>query len=329
MGDRKTVQPPHKGPLEEMASDLADFVLWVGDLVEGGKKTLSTQAAVLRLGSMLSSLQSGDIGLPELYDKVPDYLVSPVRDAVLKYVGTRRLPWDDADTAEEVLRRFMDFSQSASCVPLQIEGAIASEGVKIVLDRVSDWLKRKGSLSEFCPETAIKPYILAVLWGIMLTELSFHAVSSTTDSEIERMCRMGTALALASIAGVTGYFHSGGDIAGFRSPTSVLTTIYNAKDYVRRLAPAFLERVPKVLQIPYPTSYPDASQRLTFGKILNMAYTFRIGDSFLNCAAGKTYIDASLLKNVLRMVNPLIREPEAKRMYALYFQKEPLYTTRR
>lgn len=66
--------------------------------------------------------------------------------------------------------------------------------------------------------------MLAVLWAIMLTELSFHTMSNTTDSEFERMARFGAAITFGVVTGVTGYFHSGGAISGFKSPTSVIKT---------------------------------------------------------------------------------------------------------
>lgn len=307
---------------------LEDFVRDFKQLFSGFMTGIRTTGQVVPVATELITWQKGTFSgynFTQLYSKCPALVVSDVKDGVLKYIGARRKP-EYAESVEDVLRRFMWYSQEANN-PVVLAVDAASTGAKI-LDLLTKLFGSTGKLEGITPQDPIKPYILAVLWAIMLTELSFHAMSSTMDSEIERMARFGVAITLGVITGVTGYFHSGGTVSGFKSPTSAIRTYYTTQRFIKDYKPIVYDKIPDVLKFSMPDAFDNilSSEKISAGKGLNMAYTFRVGDNFLLSIQGKGIIDEDVLKKVLGSIWPLVTSSESEKMYKLYTENAKLYS---
>ena len=65
--------------------------------------------------------------------------------------------------------------------------------------------------------------------------------------------------------------------------------------------------------------------QITAAKGLNMAYTFRVGDSLLENLSGTSVCSEEVLKNTLKSVWPLPNSYESKKIYRLYTENKIYY----
>lgn len=309
---------------------LEDFIKDLKQLFSGFMTGVKATGQVVPVVTELIVWQKGTFtasNFVQLYTKSPSLVVSDVKEGVLNYIGSRRKP-EGSKTVEDILREFMQYSQDANNPIILANDALASSTSAEIFSLLAKLFGSTGKLQEIPRHFQVKPYLLAVLWAVLLTELSFHVMSSTTDSEIERMARFGVAITLGVITGVTGYFHSGGTVSGFKSPTSIIKTYYTTQRFIHDNTPSLYDRIPNCLKFPTAGFFDSmmSNEKISAGKGLNMAYTFRIGDAFLMSMQGKGIVDEGVLKNVLRSVWPLVTSRESEKMYKLYTEKVKLYS---
>lgn len=312
------------------AYTFADFVEDLKQMFTGFGTGLKVSTQVVPLATTLLGFQKQTLTSSDfvsLYSKCTRLVVADVKEGILCYLDSRRKPIP-YETVEDVLRRYMGYSTEVNNPAILINDALASSVASKVLDLLAKLFKSAGSLKEYTPDVPLKPYFLAVLWGVMLTELSFHVMSSTTDDEIERIARLGVAITLGAITGVTGYFHSGGSVAGFRSPTSAIKTYYTTQRAIKDYTPSLYSKIPSFLKFPTAQRFEDllTSEKITAGMGMNMAYTFRIGDAFLLSMQGRGAASDEALKNVLKSIWPLVTSSEAEKMYRLYTTEDSIYS---
>ena len=157
-------------------------------------------------------------------------------------------------------------------------------------------------------------------------ELSSKYSYSSVSPERARIAKMVISLVLALFAGFTGYVHTGGYI-GVPSVTSWVRTLYNARTIIENDYPRYSSYIPEVLKF-YDCSdfnYLTNSMQITAAKGLNMAYTFRVGDSFLENLASNGTCTEEVLKRTLKSVWPLPMSYEANKIYKLYTEDKIYY----
>ena len=60
------------------------------------------------------------------------------------------------------------------------------------------------------------------------------------------------------------------------------------------------------------------SKELAIGKAINMSYTFRIGDSFIEGMKNHTMLSDEVIRNFLNYLSPIPLEKEIKKLISLY-----------
>lgn len=221
----------------------------------------------------------------------------------------------------------MDFASDINSVPWFIE-SLASSGGK-VYDVV---VKLLNKFTESEHKTLdwdlfpIKPALLALLWSILLMELTAKYTNYCASFERARIAKMAISLVLAVFAGFTGYIHTGG-YTGVPSVTSWMRTLYNSRKMVEKEYPYYATYIPEFLKFSDCSNFDNLTEykQISAAKGLNMAYTFRVGDSFLENLSGNKSCSEDVLKRTLKSLWPLPMSYEANKIYKLYTEDKIYY----
>ena len=302
-------------------SDLMDGIKTLG-LKVGDFTMLSIQAPILisHVRKCQESCNAYDFAM--IYEKTPQVMVKSLAKVLNNasiYAGA---------SVEEILRYYMRQAQSANNLWAIINDSVPP--ILKALDHISAFFHWKGDLDDYDDSTslALKPTLLVLLWGALLMNLSGHTLSSSVSySGMEHIARMALALTFAAVAGLTGYFHSGGTAGGIKSPTSFITTYFNSQNSIKDIFPSLYYRIPDELKFDTPNSFSamTSSEKISAGKGMNMAYTFRVGDAFITTFEGKYLVSDDYMKDMMKKLWPLVSNDEADKMYRLYTLKQKIY----
>lgn len=262
-----------------------------------------------------------------IYAIMPNVMVDEISSSMGAYWEQRHKLFNGDETYEEIMKKFMDFAADANNVPWFIE-SLASGGGKVydvvvkLLNKFTDSEHNTLDWDLF----PIKPALLALLWALLLMELTSKYTNSCVSFERARIAKMAISLVLALFAGLTGYIHTGG-YTGVPSVTSWVRTLYNSRKWVEREHPYYATYIPDCLKFSdcsdfdYLTEY----KQISAAKGLNMAYTFRVGDAFLENLSGNTSCSEEVLKNTIKSIWPLPMSYEANKIYRLYTEDKIYY----
>lgn len=235
----------------------------------------------------------------ELYKNIPSELVTAVIGAVC--------PNDISMTYEEILKMFMETARYINN-PI-VSGLDASPKLdkffELDLISVNSYNVNRGSL--------------AVVWSALLLNLwAKYTSRGTTEMVLEHIVKGGISLALGIGLGFLQFCHKSPE-----SPTSYIRLAYevynDGKSYYNR----FLHKIPSPLAVSRPierlSSATDSEIRST-GQMLNMVYTFRIGDIFLSVLEKeKPYvIFDNTMERIINAIWPLPTQADMRKMFELY-----------
>ncbi len=296
------------------------------------ERNLITSPVELCIGNLRSLVNTSylvdfDTFYSRIYSIIPDVMVNEMTSSMDSYWYQRNKLFDGDESYEEIMKKFMDMAADISNVPWFIE-SLASNGGK-VYDVVIKLLNRfKGSEHKTLDWDLfpLKPALLALLWALFLMELTDKYTRSCVSFERARIAKMAISLVLALFAGFTGYVHTKG-YTGVPSVTSWVRTLYNARKSIENERPYYSSYIPEFLKF-YDCSEFDnltSSMQMSAAKGLNMAYTFRVGDSFLEKLSGNGSCTEDVLKRTLKSVWPLPMSYEANKIYRLYTEDRIYY----
>lgn len=291
--------------------------------------TPSVESCIGNIRSLVNTsyLLEFDAIYNKVYSIIPSSMVDEMTSSMDLYWNLRSRLYDSDETYEEIMKKFMDYAADLNNVPWFIQ-SLASGGIKIfdvVVKLLNKFTKSVHKTLDW-DLFPIKPALLALLWAILLMELSSKYSYSSVSPERARIAKMVISLVLALFAGFTGYVHTGGYI-GVPSVTSWVRTLYNARTIIENDYPRYSSYIPEVLKF-YDCSdfnYLTNSMQITAAKGLNMAYTFRVGDSFLENLASNGTCTEEVLKRTLKSVWPLPMSYEANKIYKLYTEDKIYY----
>lgn len=282
--------------------------------------TPSVEPLIANLRSLV--LESDIVGFDDVFSRIhefiPQSLVSDYTTAMDSYWSKR--PFTGNETYEEILKRYMEFASDVNSIPWFID-SIANGSVKIfnvivkLLNKFSSKIRDTLDWDMF----PIKPVVLALLWALLLMELTSKYTNSCASFEKERIAKLAISLVLALFAGFTGYVHSGG-YTGVPPITSYIRTYYNARNWFQQEHPYYYEKLPSVLKFSNCEDFNNLTRtmQISAAKGINMVYTFRVGDSLLENLSGETVISEDVAKQTLKSLWPIPMTSEAKKVYQLY-----------
>lgn len=250
----------------------------------------------------------------QLYLAIPNAMVTEMTSSMNYYWKLRNRVFGGDASYEMIMNTFMNCAADINNVPLSIVDNMISFGKGYdVVAKVINHIKKREYQTLDLDLFPIRPALLALLWALLLMELTAKYTNSCASFERERIAKLAMSLVLSLFAGFTGYIHTGG-------VTSILRTFYDVRKSIEREHPSIAPYIPQFLKF---SDCPDfdnltRNKQISAMKGLNMAYTFRVGDSLLKNLSGNTVCTDTVIKETLKSVWPLPMADESKKMYRLY-----------
>lgn len=317
---------PQKGPVqlsEQIKSTILDQKIKV--LSDSENQILTAQIEELVQDIKLCPVENeGDLFYESLYfyNTIPSAMVDEMICSMTSYWKwlTHSSLFRKEETFEEILKRYMNLSADI----YKLEILVPISGLEIFEDVIKRLCEESDILSEIVKGLfPIKPTLLAFLWSCLLMELT-HKYTDFCDKEDKSdIAKMSCSIVLSVIAAFTGFMHSGG-ITGIGSITSWVSRLYAAYKWVEEEFPSLTDRIPDFLKFMDCDDFNNFtdSMKVSALKGLNMAYTFRVGDAFLENLSRADYDSKVVLRRTLESIWPLPMEYEAKKMYRLYTEEK-------
>lgn len=318
--EQKMYEPKHKSPMEIYLEGLKKVAIEIGEMFKPepepprvqppattylyGHSIAESEVQLLKnkLSTFYGQPRVYGVDAKEIYDTIEDDLVLVLTRYVVAFDGT---------TFEEILKYAMDLSRKANN-PI-IRGIDALPDVDTLLNKL---LKTDLIDSE---TFGVQRISLAIIWSALIIAL-FAKWTTVTDGEKKRIIKGGTALALSVGVTFIQFCH--------RSPeslTNYLRMLYAGYNNVRgRYNMHHSKQIPEILKLKDPR--PDFAKmtnkdKITTGQILNMVYTFRVGDKALSVLENNSKnfgISDDICKELISSVLPVPSQPETDKIYRLY-----------
>lgn len=315
------LEPKHRPDVHvDVIEDLAEGVT---NLVRGLKKVFTTtsktvsapQETVLLYGKKVQSaevvtvrkqlsdyyLQSRvyQVDVKSIYDSIKDDLVL----TVLPYVGAA-----SGASYEEILMNAMDMARMANN-PI-------TRGID-AMPMLDNLLKT--DLIE-ANSFNVNRSTLAIIWSSLILAL-FSKWTSVCDGEKNRIVKTGIALSLGIGVSFVQFCHKSPE-----SITNYVRMLYEGYNTVRdKYNQRHEKQIPDILKINSPRAdfaLMTYNEKISVGQVLNMVYTFRIGDmvlSILESMRGQyLYISDDICKSIFASIDPTPNSEEVNKIYRLY-----------
>ena len=274
-----------------------------------------SQVEVRSLNSLLNSyygqLTVYSVDFREIYDSIQDDLVL----AIEPYVQAGSRGSTSTSTYEEILKSSMDLARRVNN-PI-IKGVDALPRVNEKLEA----LLEKDLLDIDHP--GIQRTTLALIWCDLLLGIFSKWSSCLTSLEKRRIIKGGIALSLGIGVAFIQFCHKSP-----QSITSHLRMLYEGYNNIRDAYNQRFERqLPDILRIESPRvdfARMTGREKITVGQVLNMVYTFRVGDMALSLLEEKDHektVTEEICKKVISSVTPIPTQGQIDRIYKLYSRR--------
>lgn len=162
----------------------------------------------------------------------------------------------------------------------------------------------------------VQKYSLAVIWSSLLLAL-YGQYTTIYSYERKNLIRGGIALALGTGVEFLQFCHKTPE-----SPTYYIRMYSEAYCLIKNWYNEHHEKqIPDILDINIPQkefAYLTYNEKITAGQILNMVYTFRVGDAFMTVLAKEGVLLAETFDKVIDTVWPTPNQQEVNKIYRLY-----------
>lgn len=220
-------------------------------------------------------------------------------------------------TYEEILKFYMEKSADVSSLAY-VDGMSAFTKVVIkIYNKVSN-----NTISEYDDVLHTQTIALSIIWGAMMFSLIKKASSDPVSSEKTIVSRSVVSIAVALL-----------QVMHREMPVwKYIGVIYKAYTTVGDWS----RNHPTLYKVLFPSIYIDTaryplwhkdiekhigygdSKELAIGKAINMSYTFRIGDSFIEGMKNHTMLNDEVIRNFQNYLCPIPRDKEIKKLISLY-----------
>lgn len=247
----------------------------------------------------------------QIFDSIQDDLVL----AIEPYVQAGSRGGAGTATYEDILKSSMDQARRVSN-PI-VKGVDALPGVSEKLES----LLKKDLLDFDYPN--IQRTTLALIWSDLLLGIFSKWSGDLTSLEKRRIIKGGIALSLGIGVAFIQFCHKSPE-----SITSHLRLLYEGYNSIRDAYNQRFERqLPDILRIESPRvdfARMTGHEKVKIGQVLNMVYTFRVGDMALSFLEennlGKT-VTEDICKKVISSVTPMPTQGQIDRIYKLYSRR--------
>lgn len=283
--------------------------------VEVVKPKLATQETVLLYGKNVQSVELVTVSkqlssyyyqsrvysvdVKSIYESIKDDLVLTVMPFVSALSGT---------SYEEILRNAMDMARMANN-PI-------TRGID-ALPMLDNLLKT--DLIE-ADSFNVNRTTLAIVWSSLILAL-FSKWTSVCDGEKKRIVKSGIALSLGIGVSFVQFCHKSPE-----SITNYIRMLYEGYNDIRdKYNQRHEKHIPDILKINSPRAdfaLMTSHEKISVGQVLNMVYTFRIGDIVLSVLESMRdqylYISDDICERIFTSINPTPNDEEVNKLYRLY-----------
>ena len=291
-----TVTPTYRPTLSELALDAPIYL---------PKLTLST------------STKLNTATIEQLKTEIPIEVEKLTTDLIERVYTILAFASSGSATYEDILKFYMEKSADVSSLAY-VDGMSAFTKVVIkIYNKVSN-----NTISEYGDILHTQTIALSVIWGAMMYSLIKKASSDPVSSEKTIVSRSVVSVAVALL-----------QVMHREMPVwKYIGVIYKAYTTVGDWS----RNHPTLYKVLFPSIYIDTarypmwhkdiekhigygdSKELAIGKAINMSYTFRIGDSFIEGMKNHTMLNDEVIRNFQNYLCPIPRDKEIKKLISLY-----------
>jgi len=272
-----------------------------------GHKVLESE--VLRINGLLTGLYSQynvyAIDVKKIYWSVDDSLINSILSIIKVLDGT---------TYEEILRTSMKFAKMANNPIITGFDALPALDNLFGLNLIE------------ADSFGVQRCGLAVIWSGLLLSLFSKYSCSVIESEKKNIVKAGVALSLGTGVSFLQFCHKSPE-----SITNYLRLLYEGYNNIRDKYNQRHERqIPDVLKINSPRkdfALLTDNQKITVGQVLNMVYTFRIGDMFLSVLEEEkpSLLSSEVIEKAIESIWPFPTQSDVNKIYKLYTENRIYY----
>lgn len=245
------------------------------------------------------------VDVKQLYRTIDDSLVNSIFLLVNVMDGT---------TYEEILKYAMWLAQKANNPIIKGFDSLPALDNRFGLDMIE------------ADSFGVQRGALAIIWSSLLLSLFTKYSSSVVDSERKNIVKAGIALSLGVGVAFVQFCHKSPE-----SVTNYMRMLYEGYNAVRDKYNQHFERqIPVILKIDSPRkdfAEMTGNEKITVGQVMNMIYTFRIGDMFLSELEKEkcSYLSSDTIERAIDAIWPTPLQKETNKIYRLYTESKIYY----
>lgn len=328
-----------KSPFERMIGNIVDTISTISDLI--GKVTTTTtitsnatQIVTQTYKPSLSELAlNAPIYLPklalstttnlntatieQLKRRIPIEVEKLTTDLVEQVYTKLAFTFSGSASYEDILKFYMEKSADVSSLAC-VDGMSAFKKVVIkIYNEVSD-----NTISDDGDVLHTQTIALSVIWGAMMFSLIKKAHSAPVSSEKTIVSRSVVSVAVALLQ----VMHR--EMPVWKYIGIIYKAYTKVGDWSRKHPTLYRALFPSIYidTVKYPMWHKDIekhigygdSKELAIGKAINMSYTFRIGDSFIEGMKNHIMLNDEVIRNFQNYLCPIPRDKEIKKLISLY-----------
>ncbi len=315
MGQLIMLEPDHRPQFE--VDILGNIKKGLKKLANGLKeltKTTEKTSTVYLYGQKISlvEVQSLKAQLHEYYGQTKVYKVDirKLYDTIQEDLVLILVPYVDAfggSSFEEILKAAMDLARMANNPIIRGVDMLPALDNLLETDLIDS------------DSFGVQRISLAIIWSALLLAL-FSKWTSICSSEKNRLIKGGIALALSIGVEFVQFCHKSPE-----SVTNYLRMLYEGYNNVRDKYNQLHEKqIPDILKMNSPRvdfAIMTGKERITTGQVLNMVYTFRVGDITLSVLEKENrgfWVSDDICKKLIESIIPAPVQAETDKIYKLY-----------
>ncbi len=266
--------------------------------------------------SLSSSTKLNTVTIEQLKREIPVDVENLTTD-LIERVYTKFAFVSYGATYEDILKFYIDKSADVSSLSY-IDGMSAFKKVVIsIYNKVSS-----NTISEYGDVLYTQTIALSIIWGAMMFSLIKKASSNPVSSEKTIVSRSVVSIAVAMLQ----VMHR--ELPAWKYIGVIYKAYTEVGDWSQKHPTLYKVLFPSIYinTAKYPLWHKDIekhigdgnSKELSIGKAINMSYTFRIGDCFIEGMKYHTMLTDEVIRNFQNYLCPIPRSNEIKKLISLY-----------
>lgn len=257
------------------------------------------------LADFYSQFSVYTIDVKNLYWNIDDSLINGILSIIKVLDGT---------TYEEILRTSMKFAKTANNPIITGFDALPALDNFFGIDLIE------------ADSFGVQRWGLAVIWSALLLSLFTKYTSSVIEIEKKNIIKASIALSLGTGVAFLQFCHKSPE-----SITNYFRMLYEGYNNVRdKYNQRNEKKIPDILRLNSPRkdfASLTKDQKITVGQVLNIVYTFRVGDMFLSVLEKEkcSVLSSDIMEKAIESIWPLPSQNDVDKIFRLYTENKIYY----